>query len=223
MCKMRKKHMLLFLSLTLITLTGCTNSATVSTETSNSTASNQGTAPIAVEIFDPYSSPEPYAAESLEDAPTSEVFPSEPAFEEYDITLMALGDNLIHMGVVHTGKQADGSLNYDFLFEGISEFLNTADIKIINQETPLAGNELGFQGYPNFNSPTEIGDAIVDAGFNVVLHASNHSADQGISGLDNCVSFWRSYPEILLAGIHEPTEKPEIPLLTIRLLVFLPM
>ena len=116
MCKMRKKHMLLFLSLTLITLTGCTNSATVSAETSNSTASNQGTAPIAVEIFDPNSSPEPYAAESLEDAPTSEVFPSEPAFEEYDITLMALGDNLIHMGVVHTGKQADGSLNYDFLF-----------------------------------------------------------------------------------------------------------
>lgn len=216
MCKMRKKHMLLFLSLTLITLTGCTNSATVSAETLNSTTSNQGTAPIAVEIFDPNSSPEPYAAESLEDTPTSEVFPSEPAFEEYDITLMALGDNLIHMGVVHTGKQADGSLNYDFLFEGISEFLNTADIKIINQETPLAGNELGFQGYPNFNSPTEIGDAIVDAGFNVVLHASNHSADQGISGLDNCVSFWRSYPEILLAGIHEPTEKPEIPLLTIK-------
>lgn len=140
----------------------------------------------------------------------------EPSFEEYDIRLMALGDNLIHMGVVHTGKQADGSLNYSFLFDGISNFMEKADIKMINQETPLAGNHLGFSGYPLFNSPTEIGDAIVDAGFNVVLHATNHSADQGISGLDNCISFWQSYPEVLLTGIHEPADSPEIPLITIK-------
>ena len=138
------------------------------------------------------------------------------ALDEYDIHLMALGDNLIHMGVVYTGRQNDGSLDYSFLFEGVSDFLDAADIKIINQETPLAGNQLGFSGYPRFNSPTEIGDAIADAGFNVVLHASNHSADQGINGLDNCIAFWKGYPEVLLAGIHEPTASSELPLLTIK-------
>ena len=142
--------------------------------------------------------------------------PEEPEFEEYDIHLMALGDNLMHMGVVYSGQQNDGSLNYDFLFDGISEFLEQADIKIINQETPLAGNQRGFSGYPNFNSPTEVGDAIADAGFNVVLQASNHSADQGIDGMDDCVSFWRSHPEVLLTGIHEPADSPEIPMLTIK-------
>ena len=36
----------------------------------------------------------------------------EPVFEEYDISLMALGDNLMHMGIVSTGKRKDGT--YDF-------------------------------------------------------------------------------------------------------------
>lgn len=140
----------------------------------------------------------------------------EPAFEEYDITLMAVGDNLIHMGVVYSGKQADGTLNYDFLFKNLADFLNTADIKIINQETILGGNELGFSGFPYFNSPTEVGDAIADAGFNVVLHASNHAADQGLSGLESCAHFWESHPEVVMTGIHtDNSEYNEIPLLKV--------
>lgn len=146
---------------------------------------------------------------------------SEPAFTEYDIQLMAIGDNLLHMGLVNSGKQADGSLNYDFLFTEISEYLNRSDIKIINQETPLAGNSRGFSGYPNFNSPTEVGDAIAKAGFNVVLSATNHSADQGIDGIDSIVSYWNNHPEILLAGLHAPVDEtldtnPRIHLLTIK-------
>jgi len=111
-----------------------------------------------------------------------------PVFEEREITLMAVGDNLMHMGIVHTGKMQDGTYDYSFLYEGIEDFLEVADIKIINQETILGGNELGFSGFPAFNSPTEVGDAIAKAGFNVVLHASNHTADKGISGLKNCIS-----------------------------------
>lgn len=65
-------------------------------------------------------------------------------FEEYDFQLMAVGDNLIHMGIVESGYQEDGSLDYNFLFDNLAEFLEEAEIKIINQETPLAGNELGF-------------------------------------------------------------------------------
>ncbi len=138
-----------------------------------------------------------------------------PAFEEHDITLMALGDNLLHMGIVKTGRREDGSYDYSFLFESIKDYLYLADIKIINQETIFGGNDLGFSGYPRFNSPTEVGDAIAAAGFNVVLHATNHAADQGIDGIYNCLSFWESYPEILVTGIHGENEIPEIPLLTI--------
>lgn len=127
----------------------------------------------------------------------------DPVFEEYDIHLMMVGDNLFHMGVVQTGRQNDGSYDYTGLYEGISDFLDAADISMINQETILGGNELGFSGYPNFNSPTEVGDTLAKVGFDVVLHASNHAADQGGSGLLNCVEFWETeHPEILMVGIN---------------------
>lgn len=150
---------------------------------------------------------------------TSETEDTEPT--EFDISLMAVGDNLIHMGVVHTGKQSDGTRNYNFLFNGISGFLEQADIKIINQETIFAGNERGFSGYPRFNSPTEIGDAIASCGFNVVLQASNHSADKGVDGLIHCAQYWTQHPEVLMVGIHESAESAQdIPLLTLEGITF---
>lgn len=165
---------------------------------------------------------EDWNALQLVEPETTEVI---PAFEEYDIHLMALGDNLMHMGIVNTGRQADGSFNYDFLFDDITDYLAHSDIKIINQETPLAGNQLGFSGYPQFNSPTQVGDAIANAGFNVVLSATNHSADQGISGIDAIVSYWKNHPEVLVCGLHEPidentTDNPRIGLLEIKDVTF---
>ena len=120
------------------------------------------------------------------------------------VTLMALGDDLLHNGIVKEGKQADGSYNYDFLFNGLTDLIETADISVINQETILGGSEFPFQGYPTFNSPNEVGDAIIKAGFDVVLHATNHTLDQGEKGLNNCIAYWKSHPEILMVGIHEP-------------------
>lgn len=147
-------------------------------------------------------------------APTPE--PTPTPFQEYDIQLLAVGDNLLHMGIVNTGKQSDGSYNYDFLFDNITEYLDLAEIKIINQETILGGNHLGFSGYPTFNSPTEVGDAITKAGFNAVLHSSNHTTDKGMEGLLNCVDYWQNtHPEVLICGISDPEAETDIPLLTV--------
>lgn len=172
-------------------------------EAGSSTADNTGESP----------DMETETTAESEVAPTVEP-PMEEEPKEYDIQLMMVGDNLLHMGVIYTGKQADGGYNYDFLFEGIEEFLGEAEIKMINQETIFGGNELGFSGYPTFNSPTEVGDAIVKAGFNVVLHSSNHAADKKIDGLLHCVDYWKQYPEVTMAGIHEAGESP-IQILTI--------
>ncbi len=148
-------------------------------------------------------------------SPTPTPQPTEEPFQEYDITLMALGDNLMHMGIVNTGKGKDGNYDYTFLFENITEYIDRADIRVINQETIFGGNSLGFSGFPYFNSPTEVGDAIAKAGFNVVLHATNHAADQGLAGIENCAAFWAGYPDILMTGIcgEEPADR--IPLLTV--------
>ena len=149
--------------------------------------------------------------------PTSTPKPTPTPFPEHDITLMAVGDNLMHLGIVASGKQADGTYNFSMLFDGIRPFLDTADVKIINQETIMGGNFRGFSGFPYFNSPTEVGDAIADAGFNVVLQASNHTTDQKLDGLLYCADFWKSnHPEVMVTGIHDnPSQAEDIPLLTI--------
>lgn len=151
-------------------------------------------------------SPEsPESAVTINPVPisTPEPTPSPTPFPEYDVSLMMVGDNLMHMGIVYSGRQEDGSYNYDRLYGDISPLLQAADIKIINQETILGGNDLGFSGFPYFNSPTEVGDAIAASGFNVVLHASNHAADQKLQGLNHCAAFWREqHPEVMMLGIH---------------------
>lgn len=160
--------------------------------------------------------PEPSTLPQPDSTPEPSASP-ESAFEEYDITLLAVGDNLMHMGIVRTGQTENGTYDYSFLFENIRSYLDAADIKVINQETILGGNELGFSGFPLFNSPTEVGDAIAEAGFNVVLHATNHAADQGPEGIGRCASYWETFhPEVLMTGItgtDDDTEK--IPLLKI--------
>ena len=176
--------------------------------------------------FVPVITAQPTATPVPTPEPTATPIPTPTPFPEYDINLLMVGDNLMHMGIVSTGAQADGTYNYDFLFEGITEFLDLAEIKIINQETILGGNHEGFSGYPNFNSPTEVGEAIANAGFNVVLHSSNHTADMGVDGMKNCIDFWEEYPEVLTVGIHdkekaeEIADVSEIPLLQIEDVTF---
>lgn len=182
---LRRRTILLAL---MLALTGCGDSFTDTANWNQPETSDQNTVEIATTYTVP---PQPTAT------------PAPTPFPEYDITLMMVGDNLMHMGLVHSGRQEDGSYDYTMLYDGISRQLQAADIKIINQETILGGNELGFSGYPQFNSPTEVGDAIAAADFNVVLHASNHAADQKLTGLENCAAFWpEQHPEVMMLGIR---------------------
>ena len=149
----------------------------------------------------------------------------EPVPEDIPIRLLAVGDNLFHAGVHLTGKQSDGTYDFSFLFENIQPYLDDADIKIINQETILGGNERGNDGhlgYPLFNSRTEVGDAIAAAGFNVVTHSTNHTIDQGLDGLLHCANYWaQNHPDVLVSGIRsEAADQIEIPTLEIEGVTF---
>jgi len=187
----------------------------------DSRTDGEAAAAVGTAVPAPEAAGEPSPAPADEPSPTPTPEPTPTPFQEYDITLMALGDNLMHMGIVYTGKQSDGTFDYSFLFQGISEFLSQSDIRIINQETILGGNELGFSGFPHFNSPTQVGDAIADAGFNVVLQASNHAADQGLNGILNCASFWKTnHPEVLMTGIAGEEGFSGIPLLSVGDIIF---
>lgn len=126
------------------------------------------------------------------------------------VTLLAVGDNLIHIQVIESGKQRDGSYNYDHLYENLKDQISSADLAIINQETILGGNQFPYSGYPSFNSPTEIGDAIINAGFDIVLHATNHTMDMGLKGVMNTFKYWEEHPEITVLGINKTKEDSEV-------------
>jgi poly-gamma-glutamate capsule biosynthesis protein CapA/YwtB (metallophosphatase superfamily) len=123
------------------------------------------------------------------------------------ITLLAVGDNLIHIEVVQDGKQADGSYDFNSIYSNLADEIAAADIAVINQETILGGTDFAYSGYPNFNSPTEIGDAIINAGFDVILHATNHTLDMGVKGVENTIEYWKQHPEITVLGMNESLEE----------------
>ena len=116
---------------------------------------------------------------------------------------MMVGDILLHTPVEEAARNADGSYNYDFIFENVKDEIKAADIAIVNQEVIIGGEELGVSGYPAFNAPYAIGDSLVNAGFDVVCHGTNHSLDKGKRGVVNCYNFWKTnYPQIKVIGIN---------------------
>jgi poly-gamma-glutamate synthesis protein (capsule biosynthesis protein) len=123
------------------------------------------------------------------------------------VSLLAVGDDLIHIEVYKSGKKEDGTLNYDHLFSNLKSDISKADIAVINQETILGNKQMGYSGYPNFCSPKEIGQAIIKAGFDVVLHGNNHILDKGIKGIESTLSFWKKQKNITVLGIHESQKK----------------
>lgn len=121
------------------------------------------------------------------------------------ISLVAVGDNFAHESVILSGKQsgADGSYNYDFLFEGIKEQVESADIAAIYQTMIIAGNDKGVAGYPAFNTPVEMMASIEKAGFDVALMASNHTTDMGTDGIESCIRLWENYKNVKPIGINK--------------------
>ncbi len=124
------------------------------------------------------------------------------------INLIAVGDMLLHGGIHNSALQPDGSYNYAHVFEHTKDRIASADIAVANQEVILGGVELGVSSYPTFNSPQAFGDALVDTGFDVILHASNHTMDKDTIGVLNTIHFWKeNHPDTTFLGINESEEE----------------
>ena len=104
--------------------------------------------------------------------------------KETVISLVGVGDNLIHETVYLNAQNEDGTFNFEKMYANVKDDIQAADIAFINQETVLGGNELGLAGYPCFNSPTEIAQNLKDTGFTLANIASNHTLDRFQDGID---------------------------------------
>ena len=138
---------------------------------------------------------------------TEETEPEEPVYEGPEISIIMVGDMLMHTPVEKSALQEDGTYSYDAIFANTVSKIQAADLAIVNEEVIIGGEKLGISGYPAFNAPFELGDDLVEAGFDVICHGTNHALDQGKKGLKNCLTFWEeNYPEIPVLGIHDSKE-----------------
>ena len=128
--------------------------------------------------------------------------------EDY-LTIIAVGDNLYHNVMIRDGEEGD----YISAYTEIKQLVQEADIAFINQETMLGGEDFGFTGYPQFNSPQALGRAIAEIGFNVVNHANNHVMDKGEKAVIATMDLWDTMPQVAVLGIHRDEESRNKPVL----------
>lgn len=141
--------------------------------------------------------------EASEEAAAATEEPGQP-----ELTLCMVGDILLHTPVAKSGETEGGGYDFSAVFANMQEEIAEADLAIVNQEVIIGGAELGVSGYPAFNAPFELGDALVNAGFDVVCHATNHALDKGKKGILNCLDFWEeNHPEMAVLGIHKAEEE----------------
>ena len=100
------------------------------------------------------------------------------------ITIATTGDFLLHMPVQQRAL-SNGGGTYDFspMLAEIAPTITAADLAYCHMETPLSTSDKNLTGYPIFNTAHEIADAAKAAGYDSCSTASNHSLDQGESGV----------------------------------------
>ena len=128
--------------------------------------------------------------------------------EMTEVSFAVFGDNLVHEPIYQYGLHYDKE--FVFLFENMKNVIEESDIVVINQETPLTDNPAMYSDYPRFGTPVQVGEAISNAGFDVVTCATNHALDQGMSGIDFTKNFFTSQ-DIRCLGIQTSDEKEYCP------------
>lgn len=102
------------------------------------------------------------------------------------LRIVFAGDIMGHDSQIAAARvDSNGSYDYTGCFKYLKPFLQDADIAVGNLEVTHGGEP--YKGYPQFSSPDELTDALLDAGFNVLVNANNHALDRGKMGLERTV------------------------------------
>ena len=130
--------------------------------------------------------------------------------QETSARIMANGDLLYHIPIYRTALKDDGSYDFHENFDYVKPWLKQADLVIGDFEGTISPSHY-LAGYPLFNAPGEVMDAIKDAGYQVLDLAHNHILDSQIEGV------FSTADAIEKAGMtpigvytHEPREKAPI-------------
>ena len=129
----------------------------------------------------------------------------EPEVKTSKLSLIMVGDGLLHSSVYNDAYK-NGVYDFKPQLEYIKPIVQNYDLAFYNQESILGGTSLGLSSYPTFNSPQEFGDAMIDAGFNMVSLANNHTMDRGEKAVLNSCEYWKA-KDVLTAGSYCSNEE----------------
>lgn len=133
-----------------------------------------------------------------------------PISIEYRASLMMVGDALLHKNYFSHGENADGTYDFRPSLRYIAPIVKNYDLAFYNQETVFGGKELGYSGYPSFNSPADFGEQMIEMGFNMVSLANNHTMDKGVRGALNSYDFWKNQPVITAGSWGSQDERDQL-------------
>lgn len=127
--------------------------------------------------------------------------------EDVEVNIVAAGDIIIHEDQLKAQFNEDtGEYNFDNNFKYVKPHIESADIALANLETTLAGEEQKYTGYPLFNSPSSIVDAIKSCGFDILSTVNNHTIDRGSAGVLSTVAEVQKR-NIKVVGTRESLDK----------------
>ena len=95
--------------------------------------------------------------------------------------LVFAGDIMTHGPQIRAALRGDGQYDFRPSFSLVKPLIAEADLAVGNLETTFGGKP--YSGYPMFSSPEAFGEALRDAGFDVLTTANNHSCDRGRYGV----------------------------------------
>lgn len=99
------------------------------------------------------------------------------------VNISAVGDIILHDEQIWSAYNEENK-SYDFMnnFKYIKNFIEKSDIAYGTIEGTYAGEEIGYSGYPNYNGPDSMINALKDTGFDIINVATDHSLDKGVEG-----------------------------------------
>ena len=136
--------------------------------------------------------------------PTTE--PPQPETVIATATISSQGDLLMHKPVFDTGRQSDGTYNFESIFRYSKDLVASYDYAVANLETTFGGDKYVYQGNPAFNCPDALAANAAEVGYDMFLTSNNHSGDTMADGIIRTLEVSRE-AGLATLGSQMPGEK----------------
>ncbi|MCR4804298.1 MAG: CapA family protein [Clostridia bacterium] len=159
--------------------------------------------------------PLPAEAEPVFPVDPIEEVAEEPVPEPIHLSIRSVGDVMCHPAqYLSAYDNATGAYDFTGDYSYIKKYIEDADLALCNVETTFLGDG-NYVGYPIFNSPDSLAEALGWTGFDVAYFANNHMIDTGKAGVLRTVELLRQNG-MAVAGARLNTDEPRCPIVDVK-------